>query len=417
MSWRHLNLERPRWNARFRWRDRILSSMGLALGVFFLILSWGLITPTQELIRRKVLGSLPDRFRVSKPAVTFGPLAVGGGIPFSTYEQVQEIPGVEGVFRQAHLPKPCQARATYGGQTLVTDLVVEMCDSAQVINDVAKPYRFEDPGPDRDLPLILPEYILDLVNSGIVVNTNLPQISRQAVIGKHATLSIGTSSFRPGQAQPVRCIIVGVSDQIGQGGPAIPYEAGLRLGGQNPEIDVLTVKLRSPQNTGHVLSAIESLGLHAPRLEFAQRTDTAMLLLRLLGLALPGAVLLVTAIGLSSSLELQVTQERQLIALYRAIGATPGQASSLYLVRALSVACLGLTGGTLSALIIGRALALWLVAKAPPGLLGSDELFQPSFLSFALATIFSFGVCLLAGWLPARSASRIEPAQAFREPS
>lgn len=413
---RYLGLERPRRGARFRLRDRILCSLGLALGVLFLIVSWGLLAPAQEIVRSKILGSLPDRIRAAPSKVSLGPLAVGGEISQQTAARAAEIPGVKEVFRQAHFPEPSQLRARYAGEGLLTDLVLEMCDEGQVANEVESGYSFTDPGPGKEIPAIVPSAILDLVNSGISVNTSLPQLSRDALIGKHFTLYLGTSSFRPGSYRTEQCVIVGVSDQIGAGGPAIPYEAGLRLSKESPKLHTLTLQLEDPTLSGQVVKAMQPLGLRAPRLEIAERVDGIASLLMLLGLLLPGAILIVTALGLTSTLELQVTRERQLIALYRALGATPGQTASLYLVRALSVAITGFIGGLVGAFVAGRSLAIFLETKLSPDLLGGVSLFAPPPLSLILALLFCLTVCLLAGWIPARQAARVEPAQAFREP-
>jgi hypothetical protein len=415
-GWRFLGLERPRVGARFRLRDRLMCSLGLTLGVLFLVVSWGLISPAQELVRVKVLGSLPDRIRATPTSMTVGPLAMGGDISPETVERSRAIPGVIEVFRQGHFPEPCAASANYMGKSLFTDLVLETCDPGQVAGDVERGYEFKDPGPGKDIPLIMPSYILDLVNSGISVNTDLPQLSRSAVIGKHATLYLGTSSFRPAPARQVRCVIVGVSDQIGAGGPAIPYDAAVRLSSKPPNLRALTLRLENPKESGRVVEALQSMGLRAPRLEIAERVNSLADLLRVLALLLPVAILSVTAIGLASTLELQVSKERHLIALYRALGATSRQTAGLYLVRAGSVATAGLLGGVLGGLAAGRGLALLLESRLPPDLLQGASLFAVPWAAFGWSFLFCFGVCLVAGWIPARKASRVEPAQVFREP-
>jgi hypothetical protein len=397
-------------------RDRVLSSLGLTLGVLFLIVSWGLITPAQEIVRSKVLGSLPNRIRATPTAMTVGPLSMGSDISEAAVASAKAIPGVVAVYRQGHFPEPCAASATYMGKSLFTDLVLETCDEGQVAADVEPGYQFKDPGPGKDIPLMMPSYILDLVNSGISVNTDLPQLSRDAVIGKHATLYLGTSSFRPGPARPVRCVIVGVSDQIGAGGPAIPFDSAVRLSSKSPQLRALTLQLADPKDTASVVTALQAVGLRAPRLEIAERVNSLASLLRILALLLPISILTVTAIGLASTLELQVSKERQLIALYRALGATASQTARLYLLRAASVASAGLFAGVIGGLAVGRGLALFLEAQLPADLLQGASLFRVPWEAFVWSFVFCFGVCLMAGWIPARNASRIEPAQAFREP-
>lgn len=416
-KWRFLALEKPRKGSRFRFRDRVFCSLGLALGVFFLVLSWGIIAPVEDLIRTKILGTLPDRLQVAKSSVSLGPLAFGGNIDSELIEQTKRIPGVTQVYRQAHFPDPCQLRAQYAGEGLVTDLVLEMVDPDQVAHEVASGYTFEDPGVGGEVPAMVPRAILDLVNSGISVNTQLPQLTESALLGKHFDLYLGTSSFRPGPSTRVRCVIVGVSDQIGAGGPAIPYEVGQRLARGEPIVHALTLQLTEPAISQEVSLAIGKLGLRAPRQDMAGRVTSVASILKIFSLMLPLAVLSVTAIALGAVLELQVSRERQLIALYRAVGATRRQITLLYLARAFSVALLSIVLGIGAAWIAGNSLALYVQSKLPPDLLQGQSLFSPPLLSLVLATLFCLTLTAVAGWYPARQAARLDPAQVFREPS
>ena len=415
-SWRFLGLERPRQGSRFRWRDRIFNSLGLALGVFFLILSWGFLSPLEALVKQKVLGSLPDRIRATASKVSLGPIAMGSQIEAETPGQIENLEDVVAVYRQAHFPEPCQLSARYAGEGLVTDLVLELADPGLVSEDVAPDYEFKDPGEGKDVPAIVPRAILDLVNSGISVNTELPNLTESALIGKHFTLHIGTSSFRPGQSVSVRCVVVGVSDQIGAGGPAIPLEVGQRLTDAKPLLHALTLKLRRPEDSAKVAASLHRYGLRASRLELATKVSAIAFLLKILGLALPLAVLAVTTLGLASLLELQVVRERSLIALYRSLGASRRNVEFLYLSRALSVAAVGFVLGTVGATLSGWTLARYLESVLPEGLIEGIHLFAPSPLAFALSFVFCFGLAIVAGWIPARKAASIDPAEVFREP-
>lgn len=415
--WRFLALEKPRIGSRFRLRDRILCSLGLALGVFFLILGWGFITPVEELIRTKILGTLPDRIQVAKSSVSLGPLAFGGQIDQRSIDEVKQIAEVTEVYRQAHFPDPCQLHAQYAGEGLVTDLVLEMVDPGQVEPDIASGYKFEDPGPGQPIPAVVPRAILDLVNSGISVNTSLPQLTEKAILGKGFDLYVGTSSFRRGAYTKVRCTIVGVSDQIGAGGPAIPYQAGTRLAKESPIIHSLVLKLADPTQSQQVSQRIDSMGLRAPKQELASRVTSVAAILKLFAALLPLAVLSVTSIALGAVLELQVSKERQIIALYRAVGATQEQVTYLYLARAFSVAFISILVGVGGAMIGGHTLAYGLKQKIPADLLQGQPLFAPPLHSIGLAVVFCLALTALAGWYPARTAARLEPAQVFREPA
>ena len=413
--WRHLALDRG--GRRFRLRDRIVCSAGLALGVFFLILSWGFIVPVESLIKERILGDLPDRLRVSKRSVSMGPLALGGSIEDQTIKELSELPLVEEVYRQAHFPDPCMLRAKYAGEGLVTDLVLEMADPSQVASEVAPGYQFQDPGDGKPIPAMVPRAILDLVNSGISVNTNLPHISESAIIGKNFDLYLGTSSFRRGQAVRVQCVIVGVSDQIGAGGPAIPYDAGLRLAKGKPLVHALTLKLSDPSQAQQLVNRLSGMGLAAPRQEMAGRVTSVAALLKFFASLLPLAVLSVTAVALTAILELQVSKERQIIALYRALGATKSQITTIYLMRAFTVAIISLVLGTAAAYLCGFGVSQYLAGRIPEEILRGATLFAPPVSSIGLAALFCFLLTTVAGWYPARKAALCDPAKVFREPA
>ncbi len=416
MTLRYLQLERPGRSRSFGLGQRLGASFGLALGVVLLLLAWGFLGPLERMVKERILGSLPDRIRVTGTSVSMGPVALGGGLDSSTVATLQSIEGVAEVYRQAHYPEPSKLTARYAGEGLVTDLVLEMVDEGQVAAELARGRRFVDPGPGQDIPAVVPQAILDLVNSGIQVNTNLPQLTASALIGKHFTLHLGTSSFRPGPSRTVRCVIVGISSQIGAGGPAIPYDAGLRLTKEEPKLHTLTVRLEDPVASARVESEVRELGLRTPSRELAQRVETVAAVLRLATLILPLAVALVTAFALSALLQLQVRRERPLIALYRALGATRKQVGRLYLLRGLSVGIAGFAIGLAGGLIGGRVLALWLESQLPFELLSTATLFMPTVSAFVWSALLGLIVPVGAAYLPARQAAEVEPAQVFREP-
>jgi ABC-type antimicrobial peptide transport system permease subunit len=86
-----------------------------------------------------------------------------------------------------------------------------------------------------------------------------------------------------------------------------------------------------------------------------------------------------------------------------ALGAEARGVVRLVLGRALRLAALGL--------LIGSALSLW-ASRFVGSLLFGLEPRDPSTLLAASAVLA--GICLLAAWLPARRASRIDPAQVLR---
>jgi putative ABC transport system permease protein len=114
--------------------------------------------------------------------------------------------------------------------------------------------------------------------------------------------------------------------------------------------------------------------------------------------------LLLAAIGLYGVITQQVIQRRQEFGVRVAIGAAPASVTRMILRQACLIIAAGLIVGLASALASSRLITALLFEVSP-----SDP------LSIAAAAIFLSVVTLLAAWIPARHASRIDPMTALRE--
>jgi predicted permease len=136
----------------------------------------------------------------------------------------------------------------------------------------------------------------------------------------------------------------------------------------------------------------------------------------LLGLAfwiavvLAGLALAFTLSGLFSVLSFVVEQRRKELGVRMALGATSWSVTGLVLSRVLGLVALGLACGG------GLAAALTLVLRATPlasMTAGVVHVFDP--VAYAGSTLCIVLACLVAAWLPARRAARIDPIAALRE--
>ena len=114
--------------------------------------------------------------------------------------------------------------------------------------------------------------------------------------------------------------------------------------------------------------------------------------------------LLLAAVGLYGMMSYSVSRRRSEIGIRIALGAAPGGVITLVLRRALTL--------LLAGLIAGAGIALWATKFVGPLLFG----LQPRDpMTLVAATLVLTTIGLLAGWLPARRASRIDPASVLRE--
>ncbi|MBU6466076.1 MAG: ABC transporter permease, partial [Burkholderiales bacterium] len=123
-----------------------------------------------------------------------------------------------------------------------------------------------------------------------------------------------------------------------------------------------------------------------------------------------GVVLAVVVLGIASVLVVSVVQKRREIGILRAMGATRGQIMRVFLVQGAVVGAVGS--------LLGLLLAVALIFVFTHFVHGSDgrPLFDIHLLpATALLVALIATVCgVLAAIAPARSAARLDPAQAIR---
>jgi ABC-type antimicrobial peptide transport system permease subunit len=116
-----------------------------------------------------------------------------------------------------------------------------------------------------------------------------------------------------------------------------------------------------------------------------------------------GAALLLAAIGLYGVLAYAVSERVREIGIRMALGASRGQVLTLVLGQGMRLVGLGVGIGSLGALGLNRGL-VGMLYEVKPG--------DPSV--FAVMSLVLLLVALLASWLPARRAARVDPMVALR---
>jgi ABC-type antimicrobial peptide transport system permease subunit len=122
----------------------------------------------------------------------------------------------------------------------------------------------------------------------------------------------------------------------------------------------------------------------------------------LLGLFATAATLIATG-GLYGLMAYAVTQRRREIGVRMALGADRGDVLRLVLTRALRIVVAGLIVGLAGAAGVTRVLQRFLF-----GVTSTDP------IVFTIVTLLLLAVGLMASWLPARRATRIDPWAALR---
>jgi putative ABC transport system permease protein len=138
-------------------------------------------------------------------------------------------------------------------------------------------------------------------------------------------------------------------------------------------------------------------------LTMEQRFGRAVAKLRVNVLLLGGfavVALLLAGIGIYGVISQLVAQRTREIGIRMALGAKPGDVLRLMIRQGLAPALAGIALGLVAAWV-GSSLLYGVSAKDP--------------LSFLLLPVFLIGVVPFAAWLPARRATRVDPAEALRQ--
>jgi ABC-type antimicrobial peptide transport system permease subunit len=122
----------------------------------------------------------------------------------------------------------------------------------------------------------------------------------------------------------------------------------------------------------------------------------------LLGL-FAGAAVFLAAVGLFGVMATSVRQRSRELSLRLALGATPNRLRAAVMGQALALACIGLAIGLVASLATARALHSLLFGVSPA---------DPTTLS--VCSLLLLAVAVLAAYVPASRAERVDPAAALR---
>ena len=321
-------------------------------------------------------------------------------------ERVTRLPGVESVSWASNMP--LFARPVSGLRVEGRPVQSPTESSATIVNTVDLGY-FETTGVTMVKGRTFTDVDRATSRQVVVINEKLahdywPGEDVQDAIGKRVTV--------PGEQQPRE--IVGVARTANYTSWGEPAQACVYLPLEQNHLPAMTLYVRGQADparlVGSVRREIEAAG---PRVlvsgvRTGQQVIDGSLFQARMGVALLGVfgllALGLASIGLYGILAYAVNQRQREIGLRMALGASQSGVMRLILKQGLSLVSIGMAIGFVAALAVGRLLGRMLY-----GVGASDP------LSVIVATIVLGIVALVACYLPARWATRVDPLVALRQ--
>jgi putative ABC transport system permease protein len=213
---------------------------------------------------------------------------------------------------------------------------------------------------------------------------------------------------------PAGGVIVGVAGDVRESGPAAPVAPTLYLAHAQWPVDYLSVVVKARGEPAAMIEPsrgiLRELDPDVPMFavrsmrQIASNAVAQPRLYMVLIACFAGTALLLAAIGLYGVLAYAVGQRTREIGIRLALGARRGEVLRMVISQASRLAVAGVAIGLIAAVLASRLLRAQLFEVAP-----TDT------ATYVLVAVGLMAVSLLASWIPARRASRIDPITALRQ--
>lgn len=406
-------------------RGALSSVFGVAVGVGALVFFVSLGLGISRVVREKVFPVEARMVEVAPSQLSMTGLLGGGRIDPDAIERLRALPGVQKLYPKMNVRVPSVTR--YDGDffgmhvRMGLEIVAVGVDPELVKKDVALG-EFKDQGPDKPIPVIAATRLLEIYNKSFAPARGLPQLSPQLLIGFEFPIELNRSfvSAAPsGPITPARMQLSGVSDRGILAGVVIPLDTAVRLNkayGLDAETySGVTLEAASPGDVPQLAESVRKMGFRVDDAErrMSENAGAAVALTTLSMGLLSALICLLAAVNIAHALSASVRARERELGIFRAVGATQGDVAQLVFGEAL---VLGATGGALGSLLASlAALALdaALGKMLPPFPFKPDTFFSLPPSLWLGGVGLGIAAALLGAWLPARRASRIDPARSL----
>lgn len=286
----------------------------------------------------------------------------------------------------------------------------------------------------KRVPVIISPTVLELYNTQVADSHGLPHIGAMETfiaergrermhfwMGLGSTMMAGSNvDIDPTKHRDIGAILVGVSPKARRVGLTIPIGYVERwnrtfVGDKAAaEYSSIIVTLRHKDRLATFAQWLED----GPKLKLEDQLGssfaTAIFVIRWVLLGIAFVIVIISAINIAHNFFMQVSERRREIGVLRAVGATRADVMAIILGES---AVIGVVSGVLGVLLgfLASLLVDWGLALAPDFPFKPETLFRFTWWNIAGSLSVSLAFCVLGGLLPARRASRMEPATALAQ--
>jgi putative ABC transport system permease protein len=180
--------------------------------------------------------------------------------------------------------------------------------------------------------------------------------------------------------------------------------------------DVLTVRAATIGDAAEIVELFKERGFSVESLQqMLDMINKGMIVVKTMLTSVGGLALFVASIGIVNTMIMAVYERTKEIGILKAIGASPGQIRTLFVVESALIGLLGGVVGTIGGWLLGLGLNELIIAvlhwqEVPV----EGTFFVVTVWLVALALAFATVVGLLAGLYPAARAAKLDPLEALR---
>lgn len=177
----------------------------------------------------------------------------------------------------------------------------------------------------------------------------------------------------------------------------------------------ISVEVNTTENVESVDSSIKKMGyVTNSQVESTKTLKTMMTIIKALLTAAGIVVLLVASIGVINTMTMAVYEKTKSIGIMKAQGASRKNISRMFQVQAGSLGFIGGLFGGVTALVLGfvinRIVVVYNIGGIQPGM----KIIDVNISVFVFTLLFTILVSVVAGMVPARRASKLNPVDSLR---